>query len=153
MNRTTVLLRSFRQPTQVAQAVLVCEKTGVAIVATLNDMLRQTDEIDARATGHDWSVQCVRNKSTLTPTSLIRAASASVADLAIQPMQDVLGLGSGDRMNTPGDADGAWGWRFGWDQVAGWQAEFARVHGRWPGDPRRRGGGTGQVNALETSRL
>jgi 4-alpha-glucanotransferase len=41
----------------------------------------------------------------------IRAAFASVADLAILPMQDVLALGTEARMNTPGVADGNWGWK------------------------------------------
>jgi 4-alpha-glucanotransferase len=43
---------------------------------------------------------------------LIRAALASVANTAIIPLQDVLGLGSGARMNTPGTASGNWAWRF-----------------------------------------
>ena len=43
---------------------------------------------------------------------LIRLALASVADLAVVPMQDVLGLGSAARMNTPGQAGGNWGWRY-----------------------------------------
>ena len=51
------------------------------------------------------------------PWPLIRAALASVADLAIVPMQDVLELGAGQRMNTPGIAAGNWGWRFTWEQV------------------------------------
>jgi 4-alpha-glucanotransferase len=42
----------------------------------------------------------------------IRAALASVARLAIVPLQDVLGLGSEARMNTPSLSDGNWGWRF-----------------------------------------
>jgi len=46
----------------------------------------------------------------------IRAVSQSVAALAIFPMQDVLGLGSEHRMNTPGE-EGCWTWRFTWDQV------------------------------------
>jgi len=41
----------------------------------------------------------------------IRAAQASVADLALVPMQDVLGLGSEARMNTPSMNHGNWGWR------------------------------------------
>ncbi|MBL8302189.1 MAG: 4-alpha-glucanotransferase, partial [Ideonella sp.] len=49
---------------------------------------------------------------------LIHAASASVADTAIHPMQDVLGLGSGQRMNLPGTGEGNWTWRFGWPQVS-----------------------------------
>jgi 4-alpha-glucanotransferase len=42
---------------------------------------------------------------------LIRAAFASVARLAIVPMQDILGLDSTARMNIPGVADNNWGWR------------------------------------------
>jgi 4-alpha-glucanotransferase len=43
--------------------------------------------------------------------SLIRLAHASPARLAMVQMQDVLGLGSDARMNTPGRASGAWKWR------------------------------------------
>ncbi len=43
---------------------------------------------------------------------LIRLAMASVADLCIFPLQDVLGLGGSARMNFPGQANGNWGWRF-----------------------------------------
>lgn len=42
---------------------------------------------------------------------LIRAAQASVAELAVVPLQDVLGLGSEARMNVPGRAEGNWSWR------------------------------------------
>ena len=48
---------------------------------------------------------------------LIRAACASVADTAIHPMQDVLGLDGSHRMNLPGSGEGNWGWRFAWSQV------------------------------------
>ncbi|EHR72684.1 4-alpha-glucanotransferase [Burkholderiales bacterium JOSHI_001] len=48
---------------------------------------------------------------------LIRAACASVADTAVHPMQDVMGLGSEHRMNFPGTPEGNWTWRFHWDQV------------------------------------
>ena len=44
--------------------------------------------------------------------AFIRAALASVADTAIVPLQDVLGLGSEARMNMPGSASGNWRWRF-----------------------------------------
>jgi 4-alpha-glucanotransferase len=40
-----------------------------------------------------------------------------VADTAIYPLQDVLGLGSAHRMNLPGQGEGYWEWRFAWDQV------------------------------------
>lgn len=41
----------------------------------------------------------------------IRLALTSVADTAIIPMQDVLGLGNEARMNTPGTITGNWLWR------------------------------------------
>jgi len=43
--------------------------------------------------------------------AFIRAAFASVADTAIVPLQDVLGLGSEARMNMPGRPEGNWRWR------------------------------------------
>jgi 4-alpha-glucanotransferase len=43
--------------------------------------------------------------------ALIRAGWASVADLVIAPLQDLLGLGSGGRLNRPGAAVGNWRWR------------------------------------------
>ncbi len=42
---------------------------------------------------------------------MMRAAFASVADLAVVPLQDVLCLDGGSRMNTPAIALGNWGWR------------------------------------------
>jgi 4-alpha-glucanotransferase len=41
----------------------------------------------------------------------IRAVFASVADTAVVPAQDVLGLGSGARMNLPATTSGNWAWR------------------------------------------
>jgi 4-alpha-glucanotransferase len=41
----------------------------------------------------------------------IRAVLASVANTAIIPLQDVLGLGSGARMNLPNSVEGNWKWR------------------------------------------
>lgn len=43
---------------------------------------------------------------------LIRNALASVADLAILPLQDILGLGSEGRMNDPSVNAGNWRWRY-----------------------------------------
>ena len=43
---------------------------------------------------------------------MIRAAWGSVADIAIAPLQDVLGLGAEARMNLPGSTEGNWSWRF-----------------------------------------
>ncbi len=47
----------------------------------------------------------------------VRLAHASVAARSIIPMQDVLALGSGSRMNTPGRASGNWAWRMNGDEL------------------------------------
>ena len=44
--------------------------------------------------------------------AMIRLALSSVATLAIIPLQDLLGLGTEARMNTPGLGEGNWEWRF-----------------------------------------
>jgi 4-alpha-glucanotransferase len=43
--------------------------------------------------------------------AFVRAVLASVADTAIVPAQDLLGLGSEARMNQPGTVSGNWRWR------------------------------------------
>jgi 4-alpha-glucanotransferase len=43
---------------------------------------------------------------------LIRLALGSVANLAIVPLQDVMGLGTEARMNFPGKPEGNWQWRY-----------------------------------------
>ena len=60
------------------------------------------------------------------PWLLLRSAFASVADMALVPLQDVLGLDSAARMNTPGVAGGNWSWRFSWDQPGTWAAPVLR---------------------------
>ena len=44
-------------------------------------------------------------------SAMIRLAHASVANISILPLQDVLGLGSDARMNHPSQSKGNWGWR------------------------------------------
>ena len=53
----------------------------------------------------------ISNKENLH-YDFIKAAWASVANIAIAPMQDLLGKGSEARMNLPGSASGNWQWRF-----------------------------------------
>ena len=72
--------------------------------------------------------------------AMIRAAANSVAAMAVFPLQDVLGLDSTHRMNTPGTVgDPNWTWRFSWDMLG---SEPGRVlglitaaSGRGPIDP------------------
>jgi 4-alpha-glucanotransferase len=47
----------------------------------------------------------------------IRTALSSVADRAIFPMQDALGLGSEARMNVPASVENNWSWRMRAEQV------------------------------------
>jgi 4-alpha-glucanotransferase len=51
------------------------------------------------------------------PWPLIEAAFASIANLAVVPWQDVLGLDGQHRMNMPGTSTGNWRWRFDWSQI------------------------------------
>ncbi len=66
---------------------------------------------------------------------LIRLAMTSVADYAIIPLQDVLGLGSEARFNTPGRPFGNWAWRFREEALQGALADALRdlalISGRW----------------------
>ncbi|MEN6479470.1 MAG: 4-alpha-glucanotransferase [Anaerolineales bacterium] len=68
--------------------------------------------------------------------ALIRLAMTSVADTAIYPLQDVLGLGSEARMNLPGRPWGNWAWRYRAQDLQPTLAqvlhELARVTGRLP---------------------
>jgi 4-alpha-glucanotransferase len=43
---------------------------------------------------------------------MIGLALSLKADLAIVPLQDILGLGGEGRMNRPGTVQGNWEWRF-----------------------------------------
>jgi 4-alpha-glucanotransferase len=66
--------------------------------------------------------------------TLIRAASSSVADVCIFPVQDVLVLGSEARMNTPSTPENNWTWRMDpgalGDQQAHGLAQLAEVTDR-----------------------
>jgi 4-alpha-glucanotransferase len=68
------------------------------------------------------------------PWALIRCALASTANLAVIPMQDIMSLGKGHRMNTPGVRDGNWSWRFKWSDVhsdvAGRFRHLVKMYGR-----------------------
>jgi len=59
---------------------------------------------------------------------------SSVANTAIAPMQDILGLGSEARMNLPGVASGYWKWRMkpgaASDQIAARLKELAMLYDR-----------------------
>ena len=60
------------------------------------------------------------------PWPLVEMAMSSKATLAVLPMQDILSLGSDNRMNKPGTTANNWQWRFSWAQVPVELA--ARIH-------------------------
>lgn len=67
---------------------------------------------------------------------MIRQAWGSVAKIAMVPMQDLLGLGSESRMNTPGLASGNWMWRMKsgnlTDRLAEQLYQLTRIYDRLP---------------------
>ncbi len=68
-------------------------------------------EVRARAIGY------VGGESRDAHWKFIRLALGSVANTAIFPIQDILGLGSDARMNTPATVEGNWIWRLGPGQL------------------------------------
>jgi 4-alpha-glucanotransferase len=59
------------------------------------------------------------------PRALVASAMTSRAHLAIVPMQDILELGAGHRMNLPGTSSPEnWSWRFQWHQLSDEQQEW-----------------------------
>jgi 4-alpha-glucanotransferase len=70
---------------------------------------RTTDQISRE---RRFTLAYLGTDGTAIHWDLIRLALASVADTAIVPLQDVLGLGTEARMNLPGTSQGNWRWRF-----------------------------------------
>ena len=61
------------------------------------------------------------------PEALIEAALASVARLAVLPLQDILRLNSEHRTNTPGTTGSNWLWHFDWAQLSIERAQHYRA--------------------------
>jgi 4-alpha-glucanotransferase len=66
--------------------------------------------------------------------ALIRSAIASTADMAVIPMQDILGLGVDARMNIPNTTGTNWSWRIAdgalTKESAEWLAFISDLYGR-----------------------
>ncbi|HPZ82587.1 MAG TPA: 4-alpha-glucanotransferase [Thermogutta sp.] len=65
---------------------------------------------------------CAAKAETIS-WDMIRLAFESRSQIAIVPLQDVLGLGSEARMNIPGTPDNNWRWRFSFNSLSEAQAE------------------------------
>jgi 4-alpha-glucanotransferase len=65
---------------------------------------------------------------------LIRAALASVANMTVIPLQDILKLDSSARMNVPGTPSNNWSWRFPADVIreehCSWLHDMSELYGR-----------------------
>jgi 4-alpha-glucanotransferase len=76
------------------------------------DIGETTQSIDARRNEVNMALKYLGTNGSDINWDFIRLALESVADQAIIPLQDVLGLGNKARMNTPGTVEGNWTWRF-----------------------------------------
>ena len=70
---------------------------------------RSADEIENE---RNYCLEYLNSDGTQINWDFIRAAFASVANTAIVPLQDALGLGSEARMNMPNTNVSNWRWRF-----------------------------------------
>ena len=68
---------------------------------------------DAKEIGreHDYSMKYLASDGTEIHWDFIRAVWASVADTAITPLADLLGIGTEGRMNLPASSSDNWHWR------------------------------------------
>ena len=73
------------------------------------DSIRTSDDVVKE---HAFARTYLGNADESINWTMIRTVLASVADTAIIPLQDVLGLGTEARMNLPGTSRGNWRWRF-----------------------------------------
>lgn len=72
-------------------------------------------QLDEHTQNHVRGV--LNNAEPDIPHDLITLALSTKADIAIIPMQDILGLDGQHRMNVPGTANGNWQWRFDWSAL------------------------------------
>jgi 4-alpha-glucanotransferase len=97
------------------------------------DSTRSAEQVEDE---RDFALRYLDAKDKPIHWAFIRALMASVAEIAVVPLQDVLGLGSEARMNLPGRASGNWLWRYAEgdlrDEDAARLRELAELFGRLP---------------------
>ncbi|MGI8642016.1 MAG: 4-alpha-glucanotransferase [Pyrinomonadaceae bacterium] len=83
---------------------------------------------------HNFCLQYLNSDGAEIHWDFIRAAWASVADSAIVPMQDLLGLGNEARMNLPASTNGNWNWQSSdgdfSDEIAERLKKLTKIYGR-----------------------
>lgn len=99
----------------------------------VGDSTRSEEEVEKERT---FARDYLGTHGTEIHWDLIRAALTSVAEIAVLPLQDVLGLGSEARMNVPSRASGNWRWRYKRDQLTdrakGRLRRLVEISGRLP---------------------
>jgi 4-alpha-glucanotransferase len=75
----------------------------------VGDSTRSAEEVERE---RDFARRYMNTDGREIHWDFIRTVSASVAELAIVPLQDVLGRGNEARMNLPGWPGGNWRWRY-----------------------------------------
>ena len=92
---------------------------------------REAADIDRE---REFCLQYLNTDGSQIHWDFIRAVLSSVADTAILPVQDLLGLGNEARMNLPNSSSGNWSWRVEagafTEEIAGKLLELTRLFGR-----------------------
>ena len=91
-------------PNSVAYTGTHDNNTLLGFIWELDDAIRRKVLDYCGFTAENWDVPEAYR-------AVMRTLFASVADLAILPIQDVLGYGADTRMNIPGAPDGNWRYR------------------------------------------
>jgi 4-alpha-glucanotransferase len=101
--------------------------------AGAGDSTRSAEEVQKE---RDFALRYLDARDTPIHWAFIRALEASVAEIAVVPLQDVLGAGSAARMNVPARPSGNWRWRYAEgdlrEEHAGRLRELAELYGRVP---------------------
>lgn len=83
---------------------------------------------------HDFCLDYLNSDGAEIHWDFIRSLMASVADTAIFPVQDLLGLGTEARMNLPASVSGNWFWRLRegelTDEIADRLGHLTAIYGR-----------------------
>ncbi len=92
---------------------------------------RGADEISHE---HEFCMKYLNTDGSEIHWDLIRAVWASVADTAITPIQDLIGIGNEGRMNLPASSSGNWFWRLDREaltpEITERLRELTKVYGR-----------------------
>ena len=78
------------------------------------DSTRSKEQVEAEK---QFALRYLHSDGKEIHWDMIRVLMASVADIVLTPLQDVIGLGSEARMNQPATTTGNWAWRFSSDQL------------------------------------